>query len=340
MHQSVLPDGHAARDRFVTSLRPGRPIHDPWQSHAVVLEHERTETGSIAHVATVFLTGRECPWRCVMCDLWQYTTAADTPPGAIAAQTGAAGEWLAVAHPDVTRIKLYNAGSFFDSRAVPEQDYGAVAAAVARYDRVIVESHPALIGPRTRSFLTALLQHRDPSTMEGPVLEVAMGLETVHPLALDRINKRMSVDDFTRAASTLAGMGVALRVFLLVAPPFIAPADQDEWLMRSIDTALACGATAVSLIPTRHGNGAMDRLASDGAFTPPHLRNLERSFALALTRPRPAGARVFADIWDLERFASCLHCLPGRRDRLRTMNLEQRPQAAVVCTHCEGDNDR
>jgi radical SAM enzyme (TIGR01210 family) len=340
MPHSVLPDGHAARDRFVTSLRPSRPVHDPWQSHAVVLEHEPTGTGAIARVATVFLTGRECPWRCVMCDLWQYTTVADTPPGAIAAQTMAAREWLATAHPDVTRIKLYNAGSFFDSRAVPEQDYGAVAAAVARYDRVIVESHPALIGPRTRTFLAALLQHRDSSTMEGPVLEVAMGLETVHPVALDRINKRMSVEDFTRAASTLADMNVALRVFLLVAPPFIAPADQDEWLMRSIDTALACGATAVSLIPTRPGNGAIDQLASDGAFTPPHLRDLERVFALALARLRPAGARVFADIWDLERFASCPHCLPERRDRLRTMNLEQRPQPAVVCTHCEEDDDR
>ena len=340
MHQPAFPAGPAARDRFVTSLRPGRPIHDPWQSHAVVLEHEPTETGSIAHVATVFLTGRECPWRCVMCDLWQYTTAADTPPGAIAAQTIAAETWLAATHPDVTRIKLYNAGSFFDPRAVPEQDDEAVAAAVARYDRVIVESHPALIGPRTQTFLAALLRHRGRITTDGPVLEVAMGLETVHPVALDRINKRMSVDDFTRAASTLARMGVALRVFLLVAPPFIAPAEQDEWLMRSIDTALASGATAVSLIPTRHGNGAMDQLATDGAFAPPHLRDLERVFALALTRPRPAGARVFADIWDLERFASCAHCLPERHARLRTMNLEQRPQPDVACAHCERANGR
>lgn len=340
MHRHEFPDGHAARDRFVTSLRPGRPVHDPWQSHAVVLEHEPTETGAIAHVATVFLTGRECPWRCVMCDLWQHTTTTDTPPGAIAAQTAAARQWLAGAHPDVTRIKLYNAGSFFDPRAVPEQDYEAIAAAVAAYDRVIVESHPALIGARTKTFLSTLLRHRRATTIDGPMLEVAMGLETVHPIALDRINKRMSVDDFIRAASTLAGMGVALRVFLLVAPPFIAPAEQDEWLMRSIDTALACGAAAVSLIPTRHGNGAMDQLASDGEFDPPHLRDLERALALALSRPRPAGARVFADIWDLDRFASCPHCLSDRRNRLRTMNLDQRLQPVVSCARCQKDHDR
>ena len=48
----------------------------------------RRPDGVIAESATVFLTGRECPWRCVMCDLWRHTTTADTPPGAIAAQIG------------------------------------------------------------------------------------------------------------------------------------------------------------------------------------------------------------------------------------------------------------
>ena len=30
--------------------------------------------GGRARMATVLLTGRECPWRCAMCDLWTYTT--------------------------------------------------------------------------------------------------------------------------------------------------------------------------------------------------------------------------------------------------------------------------
>ena len=45
-------------------------------------------------------------------------------------------------------MKLYNAGSFFDPRAVPDADYDAVAEALAGSARVIVESHPALVGPR------------------------------------------------------------------------------------------------------------------------------------------------------------------------------------------------
>lgn len=335
MRVHPFPEDQAGRDHFVISRRPARPTPDPWQSQAVVVEREATETGAVEQVATVFLTGRECPWRCVMCDLWQHTTTADTPEGAIAAQTVAASQWLAGAHPEVTRLKLYNAGSFFDPRAVPDSDYDVVATVAARYDRVIVESHPALIGARTARFLTALGRHRDPTSAAGPILEVAMGLETVHPHAIDRLNKRMSVDRFVRAAAALADMGVALRVFLLVGPPFIADAEQDEWLQRSIDTALACGATAISLIPTRHGNGAMDQLASTGAFTPPHLRDLERALAHALARPRPAGVRLFADLWDLGRFSSCPHCLPERRSRLDAMNIEQRVHPSIACAHCQ-----
>jgi radical SAM enzyme (TIGR01210 family) len=332
----AYPDGEAARDRFVTSLRPPRPAYDVWRAHGVVIEDERTETGAVARVATVFLTGRECPWRCAMCDLWQYTTEADTPPGAIAAQVTAATRELGRAHPDVTRIKLYNAGSFFDPRAVPPHDYDAVVAATRRYDRVILESHPALIGARTIVFRDALARVRDRRDSGAPGLEVAMGLETVHPRALDRINKKMSVDDFRRAASALADMGIALRVFLLVSPPFVAGGEQDAWLVDSVDTAFACGASVVSIIPTRHGNGAMDALWSTGDFTPPHLADLERSIVLALDRPRPPAARVFADLWDLDRFATCSACLNDRRERLRAINLEQRVRPAVSCVHCDG----
>ena len=64
-------------------------------------------------------------------------------------------------------------------------------------------------------------------------------------------------------------------------------------------------------------------MAEAGWFRAPGLDDIERSFALALTH---AGgrARIFLDLWDIERFASCGDCLAARRDRLHLMNLEQR----------------
>ena len=66
--------------------------------------------------------------------------------------------------------------------------------------------------------------------------------------------------------------------------------------------AFDCGASVVSLVPTRPGNGAVEALAELGDFRPPGLDDIERSFALALHHAQGRG-RVFVDLWDLERFA-------------------------------------
>jgi radical SAM enzyme (TIGR01210 family) len=325
------PDAPAARDRFVLDRRGPRPSHDPWRHQGVLVEEERSSDGSVIHGATVFLTGRECSWRCTMCDLWQHTIAGDTPRGAIPAQIASGREELRAVAPPVTQIKLYNAGSFFDPRAVPDDDYEAIAGQLAGFARVVVESHPALVGHRVDMFLRAL--HRQSQNVHDQTLEVAMGLETVHPGALACLNKRMTVDDFARAADRLQRRAVSLRVFLLVYPPFIPSDRQDDWLLRSIDLAFACGASVVSLIPTRAGNGAVDALAARGAFLAPRLEDIERSFELAL--PASAGhGRVFIDLWDLHRFADCPSCLDGRRARLHAMNLEQRLLPRPSCAAC------
>lgn len=272
-------------------------------------------------MATVLLTGRECPWRCAMCDLWTYTTVSDTPPGAIPAQVAAARSAVRDEPIPVTGMKLYNAGSFFDPRAVPEVDYDGVAEALTGLSHVIVESHPALVGPRVDLWLAALDRHRGPGELSAQ-LEVAMGLETAHPVALDRLNKRFTLERFAQAARALDDRGVALRVFLLVSPPFVPSHEQDAWLLRSVDAAFSFGASVVSLVPTRPGNGAIDALAAAGWFRAPDLEDIERSFALVLRHARGRG-RVFIDTWDLERFAHCPHCTARRRGRLQAMNLEQ-----------------
>jgi radical SAM enzyme (TIGR01210 family) len=325
----AYPAAARARDRFVLDRRAARPAHDPWRYQNLIVEDERGADGRSVRTATVFLTGRECPWRCVMCDLWRFTTVTNTPSSAIPAQIALA---RGVASGEAVRqFKLYNAGSFFDPRAVPEGDYHAIAVELAGLERVIVESHPSLIGPRLDRFLEAL----DGGVGSGipPSLEVAMGLETAHPAALEQLHKRMTVDDFAEAAARLRERAVALRVFLLIAPPFVPDGEQDAWLLRSIDAAFSCGAAVVSLVPTRAGNGALEALREEGEFRPPGLADIERSADAAHGHVAGRG-RLFVDIWDLERFADCAHCRDGRKARLRTMNIEQRVVPKPPCSHC------
>src|SRR4029453_540645 len=95
-----FPSDSRDRDRFVIERRSPRPSLDPWRYQNLIVEDERAAGGARrARVATVFLTGRECPWRCVMCDLWRGTIASDTPPGAIPRQ-------VETARDELTRIQL------------------------------------------------------------------------------------------------------------------------------------------------------------------------------------------------------------------------------------------
>jgi radical SAM enzyme (TIGR01210 family) len=326
----MYPATGKLRDRFVLERRGVRKEFNPWLYQQLVIEDERTDQNTVARTGTVFLTGKECAWRCVMCDLWQYTTRSDTPPGAIPAQLGAAFAELQRTNQPVAQIKLYNASNFFDAHAVPESDYAAIARHLSTLDRVVVESHPALIGARVYRFLDLLRA----SSERDVQLEVAMGLETAQPDALERMNKGLTREQFAQAAQTLHEHGVALRVFLLISPPFIPSNEQDRWLIESVDFSFACGATAVSLIPSRGGNGAMETLAAETLFVPPHLNDIERSLDAALVAVGERPGRVFVDLWDLQRFSSCAHCFGRRRTRLHSMNLDQRRHPPIGCAHC------
>ena len=124
-------------------------------------------------------------------------------------------------------------------------------------------------------------------------LEVAIGLETAHPEVLARLNKRMTLDAFRRAADFLHRHDIALRVFVLLSPPFMPAGEAVEWACRSIDLAAECGATACSVIPTRGGNGAMEALG--GEFVPPRLTELESVIEYGLSRRAgPSGPATYA----------------------------------------------
>jgi radical SAM enzyme (TIGR01210 family) len=167
--------------------------------------------------------------------------------------------------------------------------------------------------------------------MLRPALHVAMGLETVHPGVLPRLNKRMTLTDFERAARFLTGHGMAARAFILLRPPFLSEEEGVYWAKESIRFAFNAGVECCVVIPTRAGTGAMEELQRQGYFSPPRLESLEEvlDYGVGLRR-----GRVFADLWDVERFGSCGRCGPARVERMRAINLTQRPAPPVSCEVC------
>ena len=310
-----------ARDRRIRGLRPAKPVVDPWHAHGSLIEAERRPNGTVERVLTVFLAGAECPFTCSFCDLWRWTIDGPTPHGALPAQLSEVLRSLEAETTPLDRLKLYNASNFFDRRAVPAEDVPAIAALAAPFAGVTVESHANTVGPLTLDFARQIPGR----------LEVAMGLETVHPVAAAHLNKRLDLERFDRAATFLSGNDIDLRVFVLLGAPYIPFDESVEWTVRTVEYAVERGAAVVSIIPVRDGNGEMDRLRSLGHFPVPTMWQLETVLDRCLTF---GSSAITADLWDVERLASCAACSAARVERLSRINLTRRTEATIACPIC------
>ena len=156
-----------------------------------------------------------------------------------------------------------------------------------------------------------------------------MGLETVDPELLPRLNKGMDLEDFERAARFLVGCGVGVRAFVLLGPPGHRGHRAVRWAKRSLDYAYSVGAECCVVIPVRPGNGIVEALEREGHFARPTLAELEAVLVHGLEARR---GRAFADLWDIETFFDCEQCSAERAAALRRMNLTQRPSAPLSCS--------
>ena len=309
-----------AADRRIRSLRGPKPHVDPWKAHGSVVDDERRPGGIVERALTIFVAGAECPFTCAFCDLWRYTIDGPTPAGALPRQI--ADTLASLDCSGIRRVKLYNASNFFDRRAVPPEDLPAIAELCAPFAGVTVESHANTIGPAALEFAREL---------DGR-LEVAMGLETIHPEAMPLLNKRLELDRFDRSAAYLREHDVDLRVFVLLGAPGIERDEVVEWTVRSAEHAAQCGASIVSIVPMRGGNGEMERLAGQGLFTPPTLRQIEAALDRCIGWSDTA---VAVDLWDVERLAACPVCRDARVARLRRMNVTGAAEPTVSCRECD-----
>ena len=301
-------------DRSIVAMRGNKNPVNPLMPYGFLVEKERTVSGKIEDTGIIFLTNRECSFHCLMCDLWKNTTDETVPIGSIPNQI----QWAFQQMPGIKHLKLYNSGSFFDLRAIPEEDYGEIASLLENLETVIVECHPRLINEKCLNF-------RD---MLKPDLQIGLGLETVNSDILLKLNKNMSVDDFRNSVGFLTKHGIRSRAFILLRPPLLSESEGIYWAERSIDFAFDAGVECCTIIPVRAGNGAMDFLMERGDFNLPDIRSLETvlEYGIGLR-----AGRVFADVWDLGLFSNCSRCLDRRTARLINMNLSQEIATVVDC---------
>ncbi len=310
----VFPD-FKIDDQWILSKRGKKNLVDPLKPYGYFVEKEHTISGTIENVSTILLTNSECPFHCLMCDLWKNTTDKPVPENAIPSQI----EFALSKLPKTKHLKLYNSGSFFDTRAIPENDYEKIARLIENFETVIVESHPAFINEKVLLF-------RD---LIKPKLQIALGLETIHPETLPLLNKKMKLADFEKSVSFLNFNNIESRAFILLRPPFLSEEEGIFWAKKSIDFAFNIGINSCIIIPVRAGNGAMEFLSETGNFEQPNIKSLEDvvEYGIQLN----AGS-VFADLWDIDIFSLCNKCLDTRKERLLKMNLYQKYYPPINCS--------
>lgn len=247
---------------------------DATVANGIFSESELTRNGFVEDHNIILTTNKECAFKCVMCDLWKNTLDYRVEEGVITTQVARALEQL----PKAKHLKLYNAGSFFDQQSIPKQDAFAIADMLAEYETLIVEAHPRLIGRYCFEFSEYL----------QPQLDVAIGLETVDPSVLPRLNKKMTLDDFERATTQLLEHDIFVRAFILLRTPWQTEEEGIYWAKKSIDFAQSIGVECCTVIPTRPGNGSVE-------LTAPLPESLEEVVAYGVSKNK---GRVFGDTWD------------------------------------------
>lgn len=301
-------------NKWILDKRGVKNTVNPHEPFEFLVEQERMPDGNIEDVATIFLTNKECPFRCLMCDLWKNTIDEQLSIGLIPQQIEFALERL----PTVKHIKLYNSGNFFDPKAIPLKDYDAIIQLLNGFETVLVENHPKLTNQNVVDFRDKLKTK----------LQVALGLETVHPQVLPKLNKQMTLDDFGDSIKFLEEHDILSRAFILLRPPFLNESEGIIWAKKSMDFAFDVGVECCVVIPTRTGNGAMDELEKAGLFHVPKIHSLEEVLEYGISLQK---GRVFVDLWDLEYFSDCDVCLDDRRRRLNRMNVEQIVYSPIQC---------
>lgn len=304
----MLPPIDSSR---ILQMRGPRTLVDPSRPPSFVTDLEPDANGVLKQASTIFLVGKECPFRCLMCDLWQHTTETATRPGSLVQQ-------LEQVLPKIQHrqtIKLYNASNFFDAQAVPTEDRFGLAELVRDFETVVVENHPKLLSSRVPEFAARL----------NGQLQVAMGLETADEGILSRLNKQMTVADYEKACEYLLAHGLSVRTFLLLPPPGVAATETVEHTLASVQHALKCGSDVTSLIPLRPGNGIMDWMKGAGMLHLPDLTQTMQTFAAALQLPRTLRQRIFLDLWNLESLTADRIEFQSVASQLHRWNMEQRP---------------
>jgi hypothetical protein len=168
---------------------------------------------------------------------------------------------------EVDYLKIFNSGSFFDIRELERETYAEIFSEINKkpgIKQVQVEARPEYLDSLSLLEVVEAL---------NPILEVGIGLESARDYVRENcINKGFTLEDFKKVTRACREVGIEVKAYLLVKPPFITEKEAIEDAVRSAFLALRYGASRVSLNPVAvHRDTLVDELWRRREYTPPWL---------------------------------------------------------------------
>jgi radical SAM enzyme (TIGR01210 family) len=220
-------------------------------------------------------------------------------------------------------VKIYTSGSFLDPSEIPIEIRAEVFESFSESDRILFESRPEFVNEGN---LDSLDLGRS---------QIAIGLETSNDEVRERcINKGFTFADYERAAKLLRSVGVPLRTYLLLKPPFLTEREAIKDAISSIEHS-APYSESISINPVNvQRDTLVERLWRRGDYRPPYWWSLAEVLesGVEMTDVRilsaPSGAGTPRGIHN------CGECDDKFIEEVRRFSFEQDP-SAISSIRCD-----
>ena len=264
---------------LVRSLRPESPREFDETKPIAMWTEKDTAGGEIVDAFVLILRTRGCYWAlnsgCTMCG---YINDARMEP--------VSDENMQIQLEKALKryrgekvVKIFTSGSFLDPNEISPEMQARIARAFKDAERFIVESLPEFV---TEKILEPVVQDN---------LEIAIGLESASDDVLQRnVNKSFRVKDYIRAAELMKEMGIPLKTYLLLKPPFMTEKEAIEDAESSVLFA-AKYSSEISLNPMNiQSHTLVNRLWKRGEYRPPWLWSVIE--VIKATKPEIGDVRL------------------------------------------------
>ncbi|MEM0138580.1 MAG: archaeosine biosynthesis radical SAM protein RaSEA [Thermoplasmatales archaeon] len=227
---------------------------------ATYLEREYLN-GKTRNERVLILRTRGCSWSyhsgCSMCGFW-----GDTNPNIGSDDLIAQVNSFLKEFPEGEVLKVFTSGSFFDPVEIhPDIQKRIMEDALERYEYMVVETRPEFVKKASEWIWKY-----------SGKLQVAIGLESTDKSVLvNSINKDYDFENFKEAAQLLHSIGISVRTYLLLKPPFMTEAESILDVVRSA-REVSEYSDFISINPMDVQKGTLvESLYKQGNYRPPWL---------------------------------------------------------------------